>query len=124
MIQDSYWSEDDSETGGTSSHLFGWLGQVVAGAFVVLWLNALVFLAVVIGVAAPGAWGYTAAVGYVTYDLLSIEYGIPLSLTGIAGVLFSLGSRVTAFVGDVTWRELAPTAIINRQFRRRPPELR
>lgn len=122
LVQDSYW--EGTETESETAHVFGWLGDIVTAVFVVCWLNVLVFVAVGLGIAAPGAWGYAVATGYVTYDLLSAERGIPLSVTGVAGVLLWLGSRLTEFVEDVTWRELAPTAIINRQFGRRPPELR
>ena len=113
--------EDESNTVDLSK--LGGSGRLAVFAAVAVYLNVLVGVSIRIGMIVPAELSFAAAGLYVLYDLVSVRFGIPLSVTGLVGLGFAGGALVARLVDSLDWRRLGPVNLVSSQLRDEPPRL-
>ncbi|MFB6202407.1 MAG: hypothetical protein ABEI98_10410 [Halorhabdus sp.] len=111
--------DERDEDGDIDLTSLGVAGKLAVVAAVAVHLNALMAVAVVVGTVAPSGWVFAAVGGYVVYDLLIVRFGVPLSVTGLAAVLFAAGALLAQLIDTLDWQRLTPTNVVFSQLRRR-----
>ena len=109
-------SENDSEFDFSS---LGPSEKLLAIALVAVYLNGVVLVALAVGSVVPSAFTFGAAGLYVLYDLISVRFGVPISMTGAAAIGFALGGYLAEVLDSIDWGRTTPADIVSEQLRRR-----
>lgn len=120
FAQYGIWNDDEGqEESRYEVASLGWLGTAIVLLLMMVYLNALVFVAVVIGGAVAPAFGATAVVGYIMIDFLSLQQGWPLSITALFGFSLVIGFKLSEFIDGRSWQELNPAEVLFDMLGRR-----
>lgn len=96
-----------------------WTAKTVAGLLMLLYFNTLVFVATVFGIVGGSALGGLVVTSYVLLDMVGAEYGWPLSVTMVAGVILFAVFRLEELFEDIPWGSISPADLLDNLYGKR-----